>query len=85
MNKRELLGKAIARILHRYCNFGWSSYYIPGDKFPALIEELLELTSPAEQASHEEIVHFLLRTRHLASAQERAARLEEDYAIYRRR
>ena len=40
-NKRESLEKTIAKILHRYCNFGWANYYIPGEKFPSLIEELV--------------------------------------------
>ena len=43
-NRRESLEKTIAKILHRYCNFGWANYYIPGEKFPSLIEELTHLT-----------------------------------------
>jgi hypothetical protein len=35
--------------------------------------------------SHEELVQFFLRTQRLSSAQERAARFEEEFAIYRRR
>ena len=69
MSSRELLEKAIARILHRHCNFGWAHYYIPSEKFPSLIEEL---------------VQFLLRTQRLASAQERAAKFAEEFAVYRR-
>src|SRR5437660_6960150 len=57
-NRRESLEKTIAKILHRYCNFGWANYYIPGEKFPSLIEELVEIASPAGQAGYEEIVHF---------------------------
>lgn len=84
MSSRELLEKAIARILHRHCNFGWAHYYIPSEKFPSLIEELVEVASPAGQVSHEELVQFFLRTQRLSSAQERAARFEEEFAIYRR-
>jgi hypothetical protein len=84
MSSRELLEKAIARILHRHCNFGWAHYYIPSEKFPSLIEELIEVVSPAGQVSHEELVQFFLRTQRLSSAQERAARFEEEFAIYRR-
>ena len=39
--RRELLEKTIAKILHRHCNFGWANYYIPSEKFPSLIEELV--------------------------------------------
>ena len=70
MSSRELLEKAIARILHRHCNFGWAHYYIPSEKFPSLIEELVEVVSPAGQVSHEELVQFFLRTQRLSSAQE---------------
>ena len=83
-NKRESLEKTIAKILHRYCNFGWANYYIPGEKFPSLIEELVEVASPAGQVGQEELVQFFLRTQRLSSAQERAARFEEEFAIYRR-
>jgi len=83
-SRRESLEKTIAKILHRYCNFGWANYYIPGEKFPSLIEELAELASPAGQAGYEEIVHFLLRTQRMTSAQERAAKLMEEFAIYRK-
>jgi hypothetical protein len=34
--------------------------------------------------SQEELVQFFLRTQRLSSAQERAARFEEEFAIYRR-
>jgi hypothetical protein len=66
-NRRESLEKTIAKILHRYCNFGWANYYIPGEKFPSLIE-----------------VHFLLRTQRLSSEQERAAKLMEEFGVYRK-
>lgn len=83
-NKRESLEKTIAKILHRYCNFGWANYYIPGEKFPSLIEELVEVASPMGQVSYEELVQFLLRTQRIASAQERAAKLQEEFSVYRR-
>ena len=83
-NRRESLEKTIAKILHRYCNFGWANYYIPGEKFPSLIEELVEVASPAGQVSYEEVVHFLLRTQRMTSAQERAAKLMDEFGIYRK-
>ena len=83
-NRRESLEKTIAKILHRYCNFGWANYYIPGEKFPSLIEELVEIASPAGQAGFEEIVHFFLRTQRMTSAQERAAKLMEEFGVYRK-
>ncbi|MBF6560673.1 MAG: hypothetical protein IVW56_10305 [Candidatus Binataceae bacterium] len=84
VNQRESLEKTIAKILHRYCNFGWANYYIPGEKFPSLIEELVEVASPAGEAGHGEIVQFLLRTQRLVSAQDRATRLQDEFAIYRK-
>jgi hypothetical protein len=83
-NRRESLEKTIAKILHRYCNFGWANYYIPGEKFPSLIEELVEIASPPGQVGYEELVHFFLRTQRTSSAQERAAKLLEEFAVYRR-
>ena len=83
-NKRESLEKTIAKILHRYCNFGWANYYIPSEKFPSLIEELVELLSPGGRIGHEELVQFLLGTQRLSSIQERAAKLEQEFSIYRR-
>jgi hypothetical protein len=82
--RRESLEKTIAKILHRYCNFGWANYYIPGEKFPSLIEELVEVASPAGEAGHEELVRFFLRTQRIASAQDRAARLEAEFSVYRK-
>lgn len=84
MTTREALEKAIAKILHRHCNFGWARYYIPSEKFPGLIEELAEIVSPSGQVSHEELAQFFLRTQRVSSAQERAARFEQEFAIYRR-
>ena len=79
--QRETLEKTIAKILHRYCNFGWANYYIPGEKFPSLIEELVDVASPAGQAGYEEIVQFFLKTQRMASAQDRAARLMDEFSI----
>jgi hypothetical protein len=84
VGKRESLEKTIAKILHRYCNFGWANYYIPGEKFPSLIEELVEVASPAGQVGYEELVQFFLRTQRIGSAQERAAKFMEEFAVHRR-
>ena len=84
MSSRELLEKAIARILHRHCNFGWAHYYIPSEKFPSLIEELVEVVSPAGQVSHEELVQFFLGVQRMASVQERVAKLEREFSVYKR-
>jgi hypothetical protein len=81
---REQLEKTIAKILHRHCNFGWAHYYIPSEKFPSLIDELVEILAPAGQVSHEEIVQFFLRTRRLSSEQQRAEKLGTEFVIYRR-
>ncbi len=83
-SKRELLEKTIAKILHRHCNFGWAHYYIPSEKFPSLIDELIEVLGPTGQVSHEEIAQFFLRTRRLSSEQQRAEKLEQEFGIYRR-
>jgi len=83
-DRREMLEKAIAKILHRHCNFGWANYYIPSEKFPSLIEELVEVLSPGGQVGHDELVNFLLGTQRLSSMQQRAAKLEREFAIYRR-
>jgi hypothetical protein len=83
-SKRESLEKTIAKILHRYCNFGWANYYIPGEKFPGLIEELVEVASPAGQVGHEELVQFFLRTQRTESAQDRAAKLQDEFTINRK-
>ncbi len=83
-DRRQMLEKSIAKILHRHCNFGWANYYIPSEKFPSLIEELVELLSPGGQIGHEELVQFLLGTQRMASIQERAAKLEQEFSIYRR-
>jgi hypothetical protein len=80
-HRRETLEKTIAKILHRYCNFGWANYYIPGEKFPSLIEELVDVASPAAQAGFDDIVQFFLRTQRMVSAQERATKLMEEFSI----
>jgi len=82
--RRDLLEKTIAKILHRHCNFGWANYYIPSEKFPSLIEELVEVMSPGGQAGHEELVQFFLDMQRTSSMQERVAKLEKGFAIYRR-
>jgi hypothetical protein len=83
-DKRELMEKAIAKILHRHCNFGWAHYYIPSEKFPTLIEELIEALGPGGQASHEEVVQFFLGTQRSSSEQQRVEKLMAEFAIYRR-
>jgi hypothetical protein len=83
-NKRESLEKTIAKILHRYCNFGWANYYIPGEKFPGLIEELVEVASPAGQVEQDELVQFFLRTQRMESAQDRAAKLKDEFSVNRK-
>ncbi len=84
MAGRESLEKTIAKILHRHCEFGWAHYYIPSERFPSLIQELVDVVGPTGQIGHEELVQFFLRTQRLPSAQERAERLAEEFAIYRR-
>jgi len=81
---RALLEKSIAKILQRHCNFGWAHYYIPSERFPSLIQELVDVVGPTGQVGHKELVQFFLRTQRLPSAQERAERLAEEFAIYRR-
>jgi hypothetical protein len=83
-DRREALEKAIAKILHRHCNFGWANYYIPSEKFPSLIEELVESLSPGGQVGHEELVQALMKSQRASSIQERAQKLEQEFAIYRR-
>jgi hypothetical protein len=83
-NKRESLEKTIAKILHRYCNFGWANYYIPGEKFPGLIDELVEVASPGGEVGQEELVRFFLRTQRVESAQERVALLQQEFTVNRK-
>jgi hypothetical protein len=82
--RRELLEKTIAKILHRHCNFGWANYYIPSEKFPSLIEELVEVMSPGGQAGHDELVQFFLGVQRLPSIQERVKKLEQEFFVYKR-
>ena len=82
--RREELEKTIAKILHRHCNFGWANYYIPSEKFPSLIEELVELSSPGGQVSHEELVQFFLGAQRVESVQDKVQKLQRGYAVYRR-
>jgi len=82
--RREELEKTIAKILHRHCNFGWANYYIPSEKFPSLIEELLELLSPGGQVAHQELVEFFLELQRSPSMQDRVEKLQRYYAVYRR-
>jgi hypothetical protein len=81
---REALEKTIAKILHRHCNFGWANYYIPSEKFPSLIEELVELVSPGGQVGQEELVQFFLSLQRVSSVQEKIDRLVREYAVTRR-
>lgn len=83
-NKRESLEKTIAKILHRYCNFGWANYYIPGEKFPGLIDELVEVASPGGEVGQEELVRFFLRTQRVESAQERVSLLQQEFTVNRK-
>jgi hypothetical protein len=83
-NKRESLEKTIAKILHRYCNFGWANYYIPGEKFPSLIDELVDVANPSGQVGNDDLVNFFLRTQRMQSAQERAAKFQEEFVVTRR-
>ena len=80
----ELLEKTVAKILHRHCKFGWANYYIPSEKFPSLIEELVEAMSPGGQAGYDELVQFFLGVQRLPSIQERVKKLEQEFSVYKR-
>ncbi|HTR62737.1 MAG TPA: hypothetical protein VMH37_13595 [Candidatus Binataceae bacterium] len=82
--RRDILEKTIAKILHRHCNFGWANYYIPSEKFPALIDELVELLSPGGEIGHSELVQFFLGTQRTESVQDRVAKFAETYVVYKR-
>ena len=61
MAGRDSLEKMIAKILHRHCEFGWAHYYIPSEKFPNLVDELLRLFLGLKRyASEQERVDQLL-------------------------
>jgi len=83
-NRQESLEKTIAKILHRYCNFGWANYYIPGEKFPSLIEELVAVAGAGPEVGLHEIVEFFLRTQQMVSAQDRASRLLDEFLVQRK-
>lgn len=85
MAGRESLEKTIAKILHRHCEFGWAHYYIPSEKFPNLVDELLKVLQPTDEASDEELVKFFLGSRRYASEQERVERLLSEYRLMRRK
>lgn len=85
MAGRESLEKTIAKILHRHCEFGWAHYYIPSEKFPSLVDELLKTLQPTDEASDEELVKFFLGSRRYASEQERVERLLSEYRLMRRK
>jgi len=84
MAGRESLEKIIAKILHRHCEFGWAHYYIPSEKFPSLVDELLKVLQPSEEAGDDELVRLFLHLRRYASEQERVSRLLSDYRVLRR-
>jgi len=81
---RESLEKIIAKILHRHCEFGWAHYYIPSEKFPSLVDELLKVLQPAEEAGDDELVRLFLHLRKYTSEQERVSRLLSEYRVLRR-
>jgi hypothetical protein len=84
MAGRESLEKTIAKILHRHCEFGWAHYYIPSEKFPSLVDELLKVLQPAEEASEDELVKLFLGLRRYTSEQERVGRLLAEYRVLKR-
>ena len=81
---QENLEKMIAKILHRHCEFGWAHYYIPSEKFPKLVDELLKVVQPADEAGEDELVRLFLELRRHTSEQERVERLLTDYRVLRR-
>lgn len=84
MAGRDSLEKTIAKILHRHCEFGWAHYYIPSEKFPSLVDELMKVLQPAEEADEDELVRLFLQSRRYTSEQERVSRLLSEYRILRR-
>ena len=85
MAGRESLEKIIAKVLHRHCEFGWAHYYIPSEKFPSLVEELLKVLQPDEEVGEDELVKLFLGLRRYASEQERVDRVLTEYRILKRR
>ena len=84
MARQENLEKMIAKILHRHCEFGWAHYYIPSEKFPHLVDELLQVLQPVEEAGEDELVRFFLGMRRYTSEQERVGQLLADFRVLRR-
>lgn len=84
MAGRDSLEKMIAKILHRHCEFGWAHYYIPSEKFPHLVDELLKVLQPAEEAGEDELVKLFLGLRRYSSEQERVDQLLTEYRILKR-
>jgi len=84
MAGRESLEKTIAKILHRHCEFGWAHYYIPSEKFPSLVDELLKVLQPAEEVGEDELVKLFLGLRRYTSEQERVSRLLGEHRVLKR-
>ena len=84
MTGQENLEKMIAKILHRHCEFGWAHYYIPSEKFPNLVGELLKVLQPADEAGEDELVKLFLELRRHTSEQERVGQILANYRILRR-
>lgn len=84
MAGRESLEKMIAKILHRHCEFGWAHYYIPSEKFPNLVDELLKVLQPAEEAGEDELVKLFLGLKRYSSEQERVDQLLTAYRVLKR-
>lgn len=84
MAGRDSLEKMIAKILHRHCEFGWAHYYIPSEKFPNLVNELLKVLQPAEEAGEDELVKLFLGLKRYSSEQERVDQLLTAYRVLKR-
>ncbi len=84
MSGRDSLEKMIAKILHRHCEFGWAHYYIPSEKFPNLVDELLKVVQPAEEAGEDELVKKFLDLRRCSSEQERVDQILSAYRVLKR-
>ena len=84
MAGRDSLEKIIAKILHRHCEFGWAHYYIPSEKFPNLVDELLKVLQPAEEAGEDELVKLFLGLKRYSSEQERVDQLLTAYRVLKR-
>lgn len=84
MAGRDSLEKMIAKILHRHCEFGWAHYYIPSEKFPNLVDELLKVLQPADEAGEDELVKLFLGLKRYSSEQERVDQLLTAYRVLKR-